>query len=249
MSKILEFRNISVHGKHKLRLDRLDFAIQSGERIALVGKSGSGKTTLISTANGLLKPLEGEVLWRGININKLSTRQRRYIGTLWQDLRLIDELNVCQNVNIGALGYKSAFWAIRNLIGLIDYDKCKLYVTAVGLSEQYMASNISELSGGQKQRVALARLMRQKSELILADEPFSNLDPRLTQQMLELLLQAHKKSVVGIKEPSAVLISIHRPDLTHLFDRVIGLDDGRIVLDKKVRDIDHDEISNIYFGN
>ena len=83
---------------------KLKLEINAGEKIALLGKSGSGKSTLISIANGTISPDKGKVIYKGINIKKIKTQQKIQIATLWQDLRLIEELNVGQNINAGALG-------------------------------------------------------------------------------------------------------------------------------------------------
>ena len=102
------------------RLEPLDLRITAGERVALLGASGAGKTTLLNLANGSLKPDQGRVQWRGQPIRTLPRRRRMEIGTLWQDLRLIEELTVSRNVNAGALGRHSLFWALRNLLQPLD---------------------------------------------------------------------------------------------------------------------------------
>ncbi|MFZ9229457.1 MAG: ATP-binding cassette domain-containing protein, partial [Prochlorococcaceae cyanobacterium] len=96
---LLELRRVVVAGRDRPRLAGIDLALQSGERVALLGPSGAGKSTLLAVANGLLPPDQGTVLWQGdapARSSRLRRRQQRRIGTLWQDLRLIEELTVQQ---------------------------------------------------------------------------------------------------------------------------------------------------------
>ena len=217
------------------RLEPLDLRIAVGERVALLGASGAGKTTLLSLANGSLLPDQGQVEWRGKPIRTLPRRLRREIGTLWQDLRLIEELTVSRNVNAGALGRHSLLWALRNLMQPLERRECLDVVTAAGLEPDLLDTAVNRLSGGQRQRVALARLLRQQPLLVLADEPLSALDPVLAETVLN-----------GLLNQAGCLVSLHRPDLVHRFDRVIGLRQGRLVLDASTGDVTSDAIAWLY---
>ena len=217
------------------RLEPLDLRIAVGERVALLGASGAGKTTLLSLANGSLLPDQGQVEWRGQPIRTLPRRLRREIGTLWQDLRLIEELTVSRNVNAGALGRHSLLWALRNLMQPLERRECLDVVTAAGLDPDLLDTAVNRLSGGQRQRVALARLLRQQPLLVLADEPLSALDPVLAETVLN-----------GLLNQAGCLVSLHRPDLVHRFDRVIGLRQGRLVLDASTGDVTSDAIAWLY---
>ena len=217
------------------RLEPLDLRIAVGERVALLGASGAGKTTLLSLANGSLLPDQGQVEWRGQPIRTLPRRLRREIGTLWQDLRLIEELTVSRNVNAGALGRHSLLWALRNLMQPLERRECLDVVTAAGLEPDLLDTAVNRLSGGQRQRVALARLLRQEPLLVLADEPLSALDPVLAETVLN-----------GLLNQAGCLVSLHRPDLVHRFDRVIGLRQGRLVLDSSTGDVRSDAITWLY---
>ena len=109
MTKLLELKNISLKNKDNFRVKDISLTINEGEKVALIGKSGSGKSTLISIANGSLMPTTGNVLWKEQNIKNISKRESTNIGTIWQDLSLIEELNVAQNINSGALGKNNFF--------------------------------------------------------------------------------------------------------------------------------------------
>ncbi len=245
MKAKIKLINVSLKGVHNYRLKDISLKIYNGERVALVGKSGAGKTSLISTANGIISPDNGEVIIEDFAIKSLSTKQKVKIGTLWQDHRLVEELNVNQNINSGALARHGSLWAIKNLISELDVEECLRLMRVVELSEELIFSRVSELSGGQRQRVAIARLLRQRPEIIFADEPFSNLDPKLVELGLRILLN-RDNSLDEIITAKTVLISLHRPELISLFDRVIAINKGEIVMDEKVKDIKEKDLESIY---
>ncbi len=245
--KLLEINGVFVKGFGRHRLNDINFSISVGEKIALIGQSGAGKSTLIAVANGSIIPNIGEVRWHGRPLSQLSPRQRIGIATLWQDLRLVEELNVVQNVNAGALGRHNLLWALGNLLGVIDIKSCIHCIEAIGLPRAMITSQISELSGGQKQRVAIARLLRQGAEIMLADEPLSNLDPALIDKTIRLLLK-EKTLCSNLLVPDTSLISLHRPDLIPLFTRVIGIRQGKIIFDRSANELSESEIKLIYKG-
>ncbi len=243
MIQLLEIKNVDVKNKNTYRLKNINLTLRQGEKVALLGKSGSGKSSLISLSNGSLKPSEGEVKWQGQNINSLKQKQRIDIATLWQDLRLIEELNVGQNVNAGELGKHGILWALRNLIGNIDKKKTIHHLNSVGLSKELLYCNLNKLSGGQLQRVAIARLLRQSAKFMLVDEPLSNLDPATSDKIIELLLCPQKQL---INVPETCLISLHRPEIIKHFTKVVGLYKGEIVLNKPVHKVNSADINLIY---
>ena len=244
MVKLLELKDISLYHKKDIRLKDINLTISQGEKIALIGKSGSGKSTLISIANGSLLPNQGNVSWKGQNIKKISRKEASKIGTIWQDLSLIEELNVAQNINCGALGKHSFLWSLKNLLGILDKELCQECLSAVYLPEEFIYYYISKLSGGQRKRIAIARLLRQEPEILLADEPFSNLDPILSKNILNLLINQEK--YIKIKIPNTIFISLHQIHLINNFDRVIGLKDGKIVIDRSIQDINRSHLDSIF---
>tara|TARA_Y100001968_G_scaffold49521_1_gene39873 strand:+ start:1595 stop:2329 length:735 start_codon:yes stop_codon:yes gene_type:complete len=244
VTKLLELKNISLYNKENIRLKDVNLTITKGEKIALIGKSGSGKSSLISIANGSLIPNEGEVFWKGFHINEISNSESSKIGTIWQDLSLIDELNVAQNINCGALGKHSFIWALKNLFGILDKDLCKECLAAVSLPEKNIYSYVNKLSGGQKKRIAIARLLRQEPEIVLGDEPFSNLDQILSKNILDLFL--YQNNYLNIKIPQTILISLHQMNLINNFNRVIGLKAGRIIIDRPIQDINQSELDRLF---
>ena len=217
------------------RLQPISLTLRADQHVVLLGASGAGKTTLLKLCNGALNPDAGSVHWCGQPHQQLSRRQRRRIGTLWQDLRLVEELSVIQNINCGALGRHGLLWALRNLLGSLEQNTCLALMHQVNLDPELLEQPIRELSGGQRQRVALARLLHQQAELVLADEPLSALDPTLAADVLNTLLLS-----------PGCLISLHRPDLIHRFDRVLGLRNGTLVIDATPDTIHRDQLEWLY---
>ena len=231
-----------MRGRREPRLAEVSLRIQAGERVALLGPSGAGKSTLLAVANGLLQPNGGTVRWQG-EARACSARARRRqqarIGTLWQDLRLIEELTVQQNLNAARLAQWGWPRALLNLLVPLETQACAALLQRLDLDPALLNQPVSALSGGQRQRVALARLLRQEPLLLLADEPLASLDPRLAEELLALLLAAGAP-------PRALLLSLHRPELVGGFDRVVGLRRGRLVFDQPASSLTATQLRALY---
>jgi len=241
-SPVLELRGIHVPGRQQPRLDGISLRLEAGERVALLGASGAGKSTLLAVANGLLQPEHGEVLWGGepmAHRRRVRRRQQARIGTLWQDLRLIEELSVQQNLNTGRLASWGWPRALLNLLLPLESQSCAAVLRRLDLDPALLPQPVAALSGGQRQRVALGRLLRQDPDLLLADEPLASLDPRLAAELLALLLA----QAGGAR---ALLLSLHRPDLLAGFDRVIALRAGRLWCDLPAAALDAGQLAALY---
>ena len=250
MTALLELEQVRVTGSHGDRLSALTLRLQNGERIALLGRSGAGKSSLIGVLNGSLPPVDGRVLFQGVALAELSRRQRARIGTLWQDLRLIEELSIGQNVNAGALGRRRLPWALANLLFRVDAEASRSCLRQAGLEESLLADegldrSVGQLSGGQRQRVALARLFRQQPDLMLADEPLASLDPAIASEVLERLLTSELDGTLR-SGAQAVVVSLHRPELIDRFDRVLGLRAGRLVIDAPAKAVSAGDLRALY---
>ena len=226
-------------------LDGVSFAVPEGQLLVIIGLSGSGKSTLLRHLNGLHLPSEGSVtvLEQNVpNLNRTDLRNlRKEVGFVFQQFNIVGRLTCIENVLTGTLGRLKG-----PRIGASMYPK-KLRKEAieqlerVGLAERAW-QRTDTLSGGQQQRVAIARTLMQKPKIVLADEPVASLDPEISGQVMDLLVQC------CIEDNITVLCSLHQVDLALGWaDRLIGLRDGKVVLDTPVDDsIDQQSVMGVY---
>ena len=209
-----------------LSIDALSVA--AGERLAVIGPSGSGKTTLLRAVQGLVAPGEGTVTVDGIaTVSRAAWRRafRRRHAAVFQEFQLVERASVLRNVLCGRLGHAPVLSSVLGRFGADDRAAAFAAIEATGLSE-FAQRRVDTLSGGQRQRVAVARALAQAPDLITADEPVSNLDPVIADDIL--------RAVMGPagERKLAVIAVVHHPSLaTAHADRVIGLARGRIVYD------------------
>ena len=198
-------------------LDGVDFSVNKGEFVAIVGTSGSGKSTLLNMLGGLDRPTSGTVLVDGKNIFSLKEEaltifRRRKIGFVFQNFNLVPVLNVYENIVL----------PIQLDGNKVDKKFVENVVEALGLSEKIHALP-SQLSGGQQQRVAIARALASKPAIVLADEPTGNLDSATSQDVLGLL------KVTGERFGQTRVMITHNEEIAQLADRIVRIEDGRIV--------------------
>jgi phosphonate transport system ATP-binding protein len=222
----------------------VDLSVAAGERVAIVGASGAGKSTLLGVLNGSVRPTAGAVRVLGADPTALRGRDLRKLrartGTVHQHVELAGPLRVVHNVNAGRLGVWSPGRALWSLVQPQDLPDVRTALERVGLADR-MFERTDRLSGGQRQRVAIARLLVQRPELVLADEPASALDPALADRALELLGDL----VAGT--PGALLACLHDPALVlRHCDRVVGLADGRVALDAPAAALSLAELERFY---
>lgn len=198
-------------------LDGVSLTINEGEFVAIVGTSGSGKSTLLNMMGGLDNPTSGKVEVRGKELSKLNDEQltifrRRNIGFIFQNYNLVPVLNVYENIVLPV-----------ELDG--DSVDPKFMDDVVGmLALKDKLNNMpNNLSGGQQQRVAIARALVSKPAIILADEPTGNLDSRTSSDVLGLL------KVTSSKFNQTIVMITHNNEIAQLADRIIRIEDGRIV--------------------
>ena len=218
---ILEAKNlVKVYGQGENSVHALagvDLEVNKGEFLAIVGTSGSGKSTLLHMLGGLDRPTSGEVIVDGNHISKLKDDEltifrRRKIGFVFQAFNLVPVLNVYENIVLPL-----------ELDGeKVDKEFVDEILDTLMLTSK-KESLPNQLSGGQQQRVAIARALAFRPAIILADEPTGNLDSKTGQDVLSLL------KVSAEKYGQTIVMITHNDEIAQLADRVIRIEDGKIV--------------------
>lgn len=218
---MIDFENVSKtypNGTHALH--NVTLHIDKGEFVFIVGASGAGKSTFLKLIMREETPTSGEITINGNRLSRLRKRDvpylRRHMGIVFQDFRLIEKMNVFDNVAFAmrAVGEKPS----------VIQKRVPYVLELVGLEDK-MKDKPSELSGGEQQRVSLARALVNNPAIIIADEPTGNIDPELSYEILDLLLRINDMG-------TTVLVVTHEHDLVRAFNRrVIAIDRGRVVSD------------------
>ena len=219
---MVEMRNVRkiYETSNTVALDGIDFSVEDGEFVFLVGSSGSGKSTLIKLITGEIRPTSGKVIVNDYDMAKIRRgrlpKMRRTLGVIFQDFRLIENMTVYDNV-----AFAMRVVGARNR----DIRKRVPYVLELVGLEARERRLPNELSGGEQQRVAIARALVNNPRMIVADEPTGNLDPV---RSLELMLLFEKINEMG----TTVLVVTHEKELVNAFSkRVVAIDAGQVISD------------------
>ena len=223
--EILRVENLNkIYGKGENQVkavDNISFSVQKGEFVAIIGASGSGKSTLLHLIGGVDRPTPGKVFIEGkdiytLNDDNLAIFRRRQIGLIYQFYNLIPVLNVAENITL------------PTKLDSRDVDERRLndLLKTLGLEKRkYNLPN--QLSGGQQQRVSIGRAMMNEPALMLADEPTGNLDSKASEEIISLLRLSNKKY------NQTVIVITHDEKIALEADRVITIDDGKIIKDER----------------
>jgi putative ABC transport system ATP-binding protein len=217
---VLQTTNLKKHyktGTVVKAIDGVDFSVESGEFVSIVGSSGSGKSTLLHLLGGLDRPTGGTVEIGGKNIyamkdDELTIFRRRNIGFVFQNYNLVPVLSVEENILL----------PIHLDGNRPDMAFAGRVIETLGLAEK-RNSMPNQLSGGQQQRVAIARAIASKPAIVLADEPTGNLDSKSGMDVMGLL------KVSAEKFAQTVVLITHNPEIAQMADRTVRLEDGQIV--------------------
>ena len=221
MSKMLIVNNLKKIYKNgnqeTFALNGINFTVDKGEFVAIVGASGSGKSTLLNIIGGLDNPSSGDVILNGKNILEFSDEEkaifrRKKIGFVFQNYNLIPALNVYENIVMPI-----------NLDGKKPEKEYFDKIVKVLKIEEKLNNMSNDLSGGQQQRVAIARALITKQDLLLADEPTGNLDHKTSLEVVDLLKYTNKKF------NQTIIMITHDREIALMADRAICIEDGKII--------------------
>lgn len=204
-------------------LDKINFSVNKGEFVAIVGASGSGKSTLLHLLGGVDRPTSGKIFVGGIDVYKLNETdlaifRRRQVGLIYQFYNLIPILNVAENITLPILldNKKIDEEYLNELIDVLDLKNRIKHLP-------------NELSGGQQQRVSIGRGLMNRPALLLADEPTGNLDSKASKDIIDLLKLSNQKY------NQTIIMITHNQELAQNANRIITIDDGRIVSDEIIK--------------
>lgn len=223
---MIEIKNLNkyyINGEMKLHaLKNINFSIEKGEFVAIMGSSGSGKSTMMNILGCLDHTFDGTYILDKIDISKLKDEElskirNQKIGFVFQSFNLLSKLSALENVEL-PLVYAGVHHKER-------VDKAKAVLEKVGLSDR-LNHKPNELSGGQRQRVAIARALVNEPAIILADEPTGNLDSTSEKEILELFKELNNQG-------KTIVIVTHEPEVGKSCKRVIRFKDGEIIGDVK----------------
>jgi phosphonate transport system ATP-binding protein len=238
---------VKIFGRRQVALGGIDLNVQRGEKVALIGPSGAGKTTLFRLLNLTLRPTSGRIWMDGgevVNLHGKQLREARCkIGTVYQQHNLVPRLKVVHNVLSGRLGQWSSLRSLLSLARPVDVDAAYQALKQVGIQEKIF-SRTDELSGGQQQRVAIARVLMQDPEVILADEPVSSVDPSLATTIVKLLVD------ISESMRKTLLVNLHSVDLAlEFFPRIVGIRNGTMLFDLTSDKVTDDLLEDLYSGH
>lgn len=226
-------------------LDDINLTILPGERVALVGPNGAGKSTLLKLLTGIVHPSHGEVqvLGRALHrhvSNRLLRGMRAEVGQVFQGLHLVHRLSALENVLLGSLARNRSLLTWARLFPKAEVARAEAALQAVGMLGK-APMRADRLSGGERQKTAIARVLMQAPRLILADEPTAALDPLASTDiasMLSSLVRQHAMTLITV---------VHDPGLLSLLaERVIGMQQGKVVFDLPVGDVGDNCLAQLY---
>ena len=222
--KAVDLQKIYGQGETEVRaLDGVNFEVEKGEFVAIVGTSGSGKSTMLHIIGGLDNPTSGKVIVDGQDLSHMTDEEltifrRRNIGIVYQFYNLIPNLTVDENIMLPCLLDQRK----------PDAGKLERIVEMTGLSNRRKHLP-GQLSGGQQQRVSVGRALINDPAFILADEPTGNLDSRSGREVIELLMAANRKS------GQTLILITHDENIALQSNRILTISDGRIIRDEVIR--------------
>lgn len=205
-------------------INDMSFSVEKGEFLAIIGPSGSGKSTLLHILGGVDRPTSGKIYMNGQDVyaqseDQLAVFRRRQVGLIYQFYNLIPVLNTVENITLPVLMDNRK----------VNKGRLNELIATLGLGGRQ--NNLpNQLSGGQQQRVSIGRALMNAPAVVLADEPTGNLDSKNSQEIVELLKESNKKY------GQTLIVITHDESIALQADRIISIDDGKIVGDERIRE-------------
>ncbi len=244
----LVLEDVTVRFGESPALEDVTIQVEPGERLAVIGASGAGKTTLFRVLTRSVALTGGRIAVGGHDLYTLSKKElkgvRRRVGTIYQAYNLVPQLPAGVNVALGEAGGMGSLKTLRTFLAGPDVALAKRIeetLDRVGLAGR-ARTRTADLSGGQQQRVAVARLLVQRPDLILADEPFAAVDPVTTERVMDTLFELND-------EGATLLTNLHDVSIARRFPRIIALREGRPVFDGSPEQLTEERLSRIYAGD
>ncbi|MCH4888691.1 ATP-binding cassette domain-containing protein [Acidaminobacter sp. JC074] len=237
---MIKVRNLNCVKDNQTILKDINLTIEKNEKVAIIGPSGAGKTTLFNILSKLDESYSGQIIINGHAIESYKDNKSfaSQIGVISQGIHLIDNLKVIHNVLSGKLKDWSFIQSMISLVKPFEKEVALEALQKVSMAE-HVNKKTAHLSGGEKQRVAIAKLIVQNPNIILADEPIAALDPKLAKEAIQLLIHhLDSKTIIAI---------LHQVDYAkEYFDRIIGIKDGCLVFDIQSTQLTEKMIGDLY---
>jgi phosphonate transport system ATP-binding protein len=244
----LSLAGVTLRFGETLALEGITLDVEPGERLAIIGASGAGKSTLFRALTRTVALDGGKVALGERDLYALSKKElkhvRRRVGTIYQAYNLVPQLPAGMNAALGEVGGMRSAKTLRTFLRGPDRPlagRVEAALDRVGLAG-LASQRTAELSGGQQQRVAVARLLVQRPNLILADEPFAAVDPVTTERVMEALFELNG-------EGATLVANLHDVQIARRFPRIVALREGRLVFDGPPEHLTEDSLDRIYAGD
>jgi phosphonate transport system ATP-binding protein len=242
---LLELREITkYYNSESPSLANASFSVAEGEFVSIIGRSGAGKSTLLRCINRMIEASSGEIMFDGVDVMRLGSRDlrkvRTKIGMIFQHFNLVNRLTVIENVLHGRLGYKSILAGVLGRYSEEEKKQAFQIIHMLGLDGQ-VYQRCDQLSGGQKQRTGIARALIQNPRMILCDEPIASLDPNAAKVIMDHLRNVSND--LGI----TIVVVLQQVDVALKYsDRIIGVSEGKLVFNGPPAELTNQKVAEVY---